>query len=89
MPRRSQLSKSITPTYIYNQLELYAQDTWKVSPKLTVNLGVRYFYIPHAFEQNNLLYNFVPSAYNPAQAVTVLPNGSIQHGYYRVQGNDA
>ncbi|HEX4168095.1 MAG TPA: carboxypeptidase regulatory-like domain-containing protein [Bryobacteraceae bacterium] len=74
----SQLSNTITPTYIYNQLELYAQDTWKVSPKLTLNLGVRYFYIPHTYEQNNILYNFLPTAYNPAQAVTVLPNGTIQ-----------
>ena len=74
----SQLSNVITPNYIYNQLELYAQDTWKVSPKLTLNLGVRYFYIPHVYEQNNMIYNFVPSSYNPAQAVTVLPNGTIE-----------
>ena len=75
-----QLSNVLTPVYTYNQLELYAQDTWKVRPKLTLNLGVRYFYIPHVYEQNNLIYNFLPSAYNPAQAVTVLPNGTIQPG---------
>lgn len=74
----SQLSKIITPSYNYNQLELYAQDTWKVSSKLTLNLGVRYFDIPHVYEANNLIYNFVPGSYNPAQAVTVLPNGTIQ-----------
>ena len=76
----SQLSNVITPNYIYNQLELYVQDTWKVTPKLTLNLGVRYYDMPHAYEQNNLISNFVPSAYNPSQAVTVLPDGTIVPG---------
>lgn len=72
-----QLQTALTPSYNYNQLESYAQDTWKVTPKLSLNLGLRYFYIPHVYEASNLLYNFVPSAYNPAQAVTVNTNGSI------------
>ncbi len=76
----SELAKVITPNYIYNQLELYAQDTWKATQRLTVTLGVRYFYMPHVYEENNLISNFIPSAYNPSQAVTVLPDGTIQPG---------
>lgn len=72
-----QLDKILTPYYIYNQVELYAQDTWKVTPRLTLNLGVRYFNLPHAYERDNLLSNFSPAAYNPSQAVTVRPDGTI------------
>jgi Carboxypeptidase regulatory-like domain/TonB-dependent Receptor Plug Domain len=73
----TQLETSLTPSYNFNQFEAYVQDTWKATSRLTVNLGVRFFFIPHAYEANNILYNFVPTAYDPAQAVTVNPNGTI------------
>jgi hypothetical protein len=72
-----QLQTSLTPSYNYNQLEAYVQDTWKATPKLTLNLGLRFFFIPHTYEANNILYNFVPTAFNPGQAVTVNPDGTI------------
>jgi hypothetical protein len=56
---------------------LYAQDNWKVSPKLTLNLGVRWDGIPHTYEENNRQSNFYPNLYNPANAAVVLPSGAI------------
>jgi hypothetical protein len=37
----------------------YIQDDWKVTPKLTVNLGIRYEYFTPKREQSNQLANFV------------------------------
>jgi Carboxypeptidase regulatory-like domain/TonB dependent receptor len=50
-------------------LGLYAQDTWKVSSRLTLNLGVRYdYYIPQWDTHNNILGFF------PGTQSNVFPN---------------
>jgi hypothetical protein len=38
----------------------YAQDDWKISRKLTLNLGLRYDYYEPWKEQSDLLANFIP-----------------------------
>ncbi|MBV9441499.1 MAG: TonB-dependent receptor, partial [Acidobacteriaceae bacterium] len=55
----------------------YIQDNWKVTPRLTLNLGVRWDGMPHTYEENNRQSNFYPGLYNPAMAAILLPNGNI------------
>ncbi|PYU36297.1 MAG: hypothetical protein DMG31_01430 [Acidobacteria bacterium] len=40
----------------------FVQDDWRVTPKLIVNLGVRYSYVSPFREANNLLGNFDPTS---------------------------
>jgi len=42
------------------QYGFFIQDDWRVTPWLTLNLGVRYDYTPYLREENNRLSNFVP-----------------------------
>jgi len=63
------------PMYDYHQFEGYFQDDFKASKRLTLNLGVRYFYIPHIY--SDVLTAFFPTAYDPSQAPTVTPGGII------------
>ena len=61
----------------FTQFEAFGADSWKVNSRLSLELGVRYQYGLPIYTQANNLANFDPSLYNPAQAVTVLANGTI------------
>ena len=59
------------------QDEAFASDTWRVSRTINVEYGVRLQYHVPTYTQANNMASFDPSRYDPSQAVTVLPNGTI------------
>lgn len=63
-----------------NRYDLYGMDDWRVSHRLTLNLGVRWEGLPHAYDLNNRLSNFYPYLWNPANAAVFVPgsNGNLQ-----------
>lgn len=63
----------------WNNISLasYIQDNWRVTPRLTLNLGLRWDGIPHTYEANQQSSNFYPNLYNPAAAATFDANGNI------------
>jgi len=59
----------------YYSIEPYLQDDWAVTPKLTVNAGVRISLFSVFHEANKLAYNWQPNSYSKslASAATVDP----------------
>jgi len=55
----------------------YAEDQWKVLPRLTLTLGARYNYMPFANAQQGYATAFNPAAFNPSAAATVNVQGVI------------
>jgi len=49
--------------YVNQTTSGYVNDNWKVSPRLSLQLGLRYDALPHAWERNQQLSNFDPTQY--------------------------
>lgn len=56
----------------------YVQDQWKVTPRLTLSLGIRQSFIPlmNTYPEGTEPY-FSARAFDPAKAPTILQNGTI------------
>jgi len=56
----------------FSQYELYAQDSWRVNRKLSLELGLRYNIIGPIYSALGNFTTFLPSRFDPAKAPTVL-----------------
>src|ERR1700738_106181 len=63
--------------WVNNNYSFYVSDNWHVAPRLTMNLGIRFDGMPHAFERFDRFANFVASAYNPGLGDPMNPDGTL------------
>ena len=60
-----------------HQWEGYGQDEFRMTPRLTITLGLRYSWFGQPTSGNGQLNNFDPLLYNPAHAPTISTSGQL------------
>jgi hypothetical protein len=81
----SQASRDIIPDLHFVNLGAYVQDDWRVKPNFTLDLGVRYSYLPSPHDNNHVLNNFDPALFNPGAAPAITP-GPLGGNFVAGQG---
>jgi hypothetical protein len=63
--------------WVNNNYGFYGNDNWHVTPRLTLNLGLRYDGMPHAFERYDLFSNFVAADYDRSAGYPLNADGTL------------
>jgi len=58
--------------YLFNNLEAFLQDDWKVKNGLSLSWGVRFYHDLPQYDQRGFISSFSPSAWDPKQAPVLL-----------------
>ena len=70
----AQTLPDIIPDLHFVNIEAYVQDDWKISPRLTINLGLRWSRLPSVTDVKNTLSNFDPNFYSQQLAPKIDPD---------------
>ena len=92
----SQPSAAVYPWFRFWEFDVYAQDSWKVTQRLTLEYGVRFVHMTPTYtvmrggtpggEGTWTLYSVDPSQYNAAQKPTInLSNGFCRRSHDRAE----
>jgi hypothetical protein len=77
--RLAQSNTVLNGQYRYWNVEWFLQDSWRVTSKLTVDYGVRFYWIQPQFDQALQTSSFNPALYQTAQAAQ-LRQPALQNG---------
>jgi len=69
----TQASRDTIPDLHYVNFEAFAQDDWRITKRLTLNLGLRYSYFPSPADVLFTLANFDPTFFSKTNAPVIDP----------------
>lgn len=65
----TQASNFLKPKWRYTNLEAYIQDNWRTTDRLTLDYGVRFYFLTPQWDVSGLASNFLPDKFVKSQAV--------------------
>jgi len=83
----TQMSRFIEGSLIYNQVEFYLQDNWKVSNRLTLDYGMRFVHQQPQHDKFLQMSNFFPEQWKASDAPVLYVSG-CKSGATACSGND-
>ncbi|HEY2930513.1 MAG TPA: carboxypeptidase-like regulatory domain-containing protein [Acidobacteriota bacterium] len=60
------------PRALARNTEWFLQDNWRVNRRLTLDYGMRFYWIPPSYEKDSLVSGFVPARFDPKQQVRLI-----------------
>jgi hypothetical protein len=64
----SEATARVNGYWVFNNLEAYIQDNWRVSKRLTLDIGVRLYHLPPQTDVNQTIAGFSPNLYSRANS---------------------
>jgi hypothetical protein len=64
----SQANEWFQGEWLYNNVEWYVQDNWRASDRLTLDYGLRFYWMQPTHDENNMASNFLPDEYDASKA---------------------
>src|SRR5262245_15710783 len=73
----NQASQYATGRYRYTNLEFYLQDTWKATRRLTLDYGMRFYWIQPQFDSSLQTATFLPERFDASKAVRLFRPANV------------
>jgi hypothetical protein len=64
----TQAAQWVSGNYVYNNAEWYGQDNWKVTDALTLDYGLRFYWLEPTYDTKLLTSNFLPDKFDASKA---------------------